>query len=294
MQTLLQEEYVILKQTLLQITLALPHIAKELPSLTHNVYGFGKRMVSGNRIGTPENLRHKLYDGIVDRKTEDETNPLLILPGFMQKRECLERVERYFGSNGHTGKTFVVDLPVHDGISLNAERLAEDIDYIKRNSGYQQVSLLGYSMGGVQARKVLQEDKSSIDNVVTLGAPHFGTLLATAAVNIEHRTRMVEHEFAMKVIQLFGMGGKCVEELRYGSAFLLELAKKDTDETLAKIINLYSKTDLIIIPYSSSILEGARNIEIESAYGIKGVGHQRLVFNQTLYRKIGELFEVRN
>ncbi len=281
----------LLEETFFQVLFALPHILKELPGLTYNVVGFTERMLAGNRRGMPDSQRYKMYDAVIERKSDDDVNPLLILPGFMQKRECLERVANYYGSNGHTGKTFVVDLPTHDGIALNAERLAEDIQYIKRNSDYEQVSVLGYSMGGVQARKVLQDDIDSIDIAVTLGAPHFGTLLASFVVGLEEKTRGFEHDLLVKASQLFGLGGKCIEELCYGSDFLLMLAKKDTAETLAKMINLYSKTDLVVLPHTSSVLAGARNIDIEQTYGIKGVGHQRLVFNDVLYRYIGEMLQ---
>jgi triacylglycerol esterase/lipase EstA (alpha/beta hydrolase family) len=123
-------------------------------------------------------------------------------------------------------------------------------------------------MGGLVARAWLRKHGAAkVARVITLGTPHHGTCLAS-----------------------FGLGLNAAQMRRAGTAeglecdWLRQLAASESAATRALITSIYTHHDNIIAPQTSSVLEGARNIELG------GVGHVALGRNrQVLARVMDEL-----
>jgi triacylglycerol esterase/lipase EstA (alpha/beta hydrolase family) len=102
-----------------------------------------------------------------------------------------------------------------------------------------------------------------VARVITLGTPHHGTCLAS-----------------------FGVGRNAAQMRRAGPgggvecAWLRELAATEDAATRALITSIYTHHDNIIAPQTSSVLAGARNIEMG------GVGHVALGRNRRVLARV--------
>ena len=105
----------------------------------------------------------------------------------------------------------------HDGnttssIQTYAAYLEGAVDVVKRETGAERVSIIAHSMGGVIARAYVQflKGHESVDKLLTLATPHFGTL-AWGAVS-DRVSDLGEHRVP-----------DCVAEMRPYSSFLWTL-----------------------------------------------------------------------
>ena len=111
-------------------------------------------------------------------------------------------------------------------------------------------------MGGLSTRYYIKylEGSSTVDDVVTLGSPHHGTTSS-----------------------YFGLFTAGAREMVPGSPFLNDLNSNDEtpdgNDTAAIVqyTSVYSSSDTVINPYTSSNINGARNEEIS------GVSHSGLL-----------------
>jgi triacylglycerol esterase/lipase EstA (alpha/beta hydrolase family) len=120
-------------------------------------------------------------------------------------------------------------------------------------TGAQKVVVVGHSMGGVVARAWLRHGGARYAaRIVTLGSPHFGSMLARFAPGANGA-------------QMRRGAGERPE-----SAWLRALADSESPATRALITSIWSHHDNMVAPQDSSFLPGARNIELH------GVGHVAL------------------
>jgi triacylglycerol lipase len=111
-------------------------------------------------------------------------------------------------------------------------------------------------MGGLSTRYYVKhlEGAHKVDDVVTLGSPHHGTSSS-----------------------YFGLWTEGAREMVPGSAFLNDLNSPDEtpngsdSSAIIQYTSIYSSADTVINPYTSSIINGAKNIEIS------GVSHSGLL-----------------
>jgi Palmitoyl protein thioesterase len=98
-------------------------------------------------------------------------HPVMVLPGFMSTAASTAILRKFVASLGYN---------VYDwGLGRNLGKiefvglLLERIDEIHQQTG-QQVSLIGWSLGGVFARQLAKERPDIIRQVITLGSPFAG------------------------------------------------------------------------------------------------------------------------
>jgi triacylglycerol lipase len=141
------------------------------------------------------------------------------------------------------------------------EPLAAQIDaYARTQFGSRRFDLVGFSMGGLVSRYYVQRlgGLEHVDHLVTLSAPHNGTVLANLIPSLGCR------------------------EMRPGSPFLQDLARDADKLTSVKFTSLYTPLDLIIVPQRSSEMPQAKNIRLTVA------AHPLMVLDKRCLRTVAE------
>lgn len=142
------------------------------------------------------------------------------------------------------------NLGPRDGIENMAERLTDLVQSIYRDTGGQQVSLIGWSLGGVYSREIAKRCPEVVRQVITLGTP------------------FKEFSVATPVEQLYRILSK---DRSYKNPDILERIKEPPPVPFTSI---YSKTDGVV-PWTFSIEDSSdmcENIEIPGASHL-GLGH---------------------
>ncbi|MEW6368333.1 MAG: alpha/beta fold hydrolase [Acidobacteriota bacterium] len=129
--------------------------------------------------------------------------------------------------------------------------LAEDLTRIMAAHPAGRIALVAHSMGGLVARSALRDPAlaARVGVLVTLGSPHNGTPLARIAP------------------------GRNARDMVPGSPFLNRLNEASLP---CRVVSLYTRADNLVFPYTASILEGARNIEMPL------MGHMGLLLDGTV------------
>jgi pimeloyl-ACP methyl ester carboxylesterase len=96
-------------------------------------------------------------------------HPVLLLPGFMGSEVTLIGLEMYLKGRGYAVQTWGLGRNVGFH-AKHANALAQKIRHMHHQSG-QQVSLVGWSLGGVFALYGAHEASECVRSVITLGSP---------------------------------------------------------------------------------------------------------------------------
>jgi pimeloyl-ACP methyl ester carboxylesterase len=119
----------------------------------------------------------------------------------------------------------------------------------------QPPSLICHSMGGLAARAWLRsqtDNDARVDRIITIGTPHFGTVLAKN--------------------QPFSMPFTNTQQMQRYSAWLGQLSREEPAGRYAKFTCWYSNCDNIVVPTSTAMLPGADNRLVTSE------GHVSMAF----------------
>ena len=84
-------------------------------------------------------------------------------------------------ADGYQPYIFGLPTPGTQDIALTAQALNTYADQVRAQTGAARVDLIGHSQGGLVARHYVKYlgGSSEVDAVISLGAPHYGTALAT-------------------------------------------------------------------------------------------------------------------
>ena len=96
-------------------------------------------------------------------------HPVLLLPGFMGSEATLIGLQIFLRSRGYAVQTWGLGRNVGFR-ALHATALEQKIRHLAHQSG-QQVSLVGWSLGGVFALYGAHQASECVRNVITLGSP---------------------------------------------------------------------------------------------------------------------------
>ena len=155
-----------------------------------------------------------------------------------------------------------IDLePLLGGIDDYAGSIDKALQSLCRESGKEQIIILAHSMGGLAARAYLRQYSSRrIAKIITIGTPHYGTVLANFAIGVNS-------------LQM-----RWNDDMRPGqpSDWLRSLASSEDAAKRALITSIYSLDDNIVAPQQSSHLTGAKNIELTA------IGHVAMVLHPTV------------
>lgn len=133
-------------------------------------------------------------------------------------------------------------------------QLVQRIDAALAATGASQVIVVAHSMGGLVVRAYLHAfGDSKIARVVTIGAPHHGSLYALV------------------------VPGVCMAQMRPGNPWLRALP---VAAAVPPMISLWSPHDSMVVPQTSSILAGATNV------AFPGIGHNALLRDGAIYARV--------
>lgn len=181
-----------------------------------------------------------------------EKGNVVIIPGYAGKYCNLATIAEFLNNKGYR----IIPVPKVNSTDKIEVIKNQIINYIKKHK-LNKLYFLAHSKGGLITKIILDENKDIFNNTIlafTIATPYKGTLFG----NINMRN---------------------VDELSQNSRIIEQLNKSNVANS--KIINIYSKTDDVIIPNESMYLKGAKaNIMIDE------LGHNRILENRDTLKVI--------
>jgi triacylglycerol esterase/lipase EstA (alpha/beta hydrolase family) len=143
--------------------------------------------------------------------------------------------------------------PVFGSIEDYRGAIGEAVAALKRATAQAPI-IVAHSMGGLAARSWLDANADAcVLRLVTIATPHDGTRLAAPA------------------------RGRNVAQMRHGSAWLGELARRDATTSRTQAVCFWSHCDNIVFPTRSATLPGADNRHLEGTPHVAMVYHPAVI-----------------
>jgi pimeloyl-ACP methyl ester carboxylesterase len=202
-----------------------------------------------------------VHRGLLISDVEAAGTPILLLHGLVDNRSIFTILRRHLRRRGF-GRVWTMNYQIlTSDVRTAARTLAETVEAICDQTGYERIHVIGHSMGGLVARYYAQKlgGDTRIHTIVTLGTPHRGTQAA----------RLVP-------------GGIC-RQLIPGSDIIGELAEP-APGCQTRFVSFWSDVDALIVPKQAAKIDhpdlSARNILV------RGVGHLSLPINRRVVHEI--------
>ena len=165
-------------------------------------------------------------------------HPILLVHGINDTSACFRKMQSVLQARGFDHVHAMDIIPSDASITLEAmgEQVMDGVRACQAATGTPTVDIVAFSMGALAARYALHhlEEQSSVQRrLVSLSGPHHGTLTA----------------------HLSWRAG--VRQMRRGSQFLRDLNASDSRSV--EVFSFWSPFDLVVIPATSSVVEGAHN-----------------------------------
>lgn len=192
------------------------------------------------------------------RPNSDRPGPVLVIPGFGDDEAMLADLVRRLRNSGR--ETTVVDLPGNATGDLRTQAQTV-LRYIEQATtrGADSVDLVGYSAGGLVAALAVLQDGGHVRRVVSIGTPFHGTAVASFA-----------DAYAPSACP------PACREMAPGSPLLEFLAAQNPALRGVPWLSIYSETDGVVQPPTSSVLDGAVNVAVQSRCRSDTVSHTLL------------------
>lgn len=204
----------------------------------------------------------------------DSSDPVVIVNGTFGPAFFYEPLAERLRHDDHEVFIFELTNLGTGDIAGTAQDLSAFVADVRARTGAEKVDLVGHSQGGLVARQYVKYlgGDSTVDSLVSLGAPHYGTAVANIA-------------------EFFG-AGNCLgivacQQMAVGSDFVNAL--NDGDDTIGAVryTNLYTSLDELVRPVENAALQdGATNLRIQSQCPFRPVAHVGLALDGTVYSGI--------
>lgn len=185
--------------------------------------------------------------------------PVILVHGYLSNRGYFRPMVRWLEARGVTN-VFVPDYrSVFSTIESGVATLHAEVERIFAGTG-QRVVLVCHSMGGLVARRYLQDHgEGKVARLVTIASPHHGTELAR-----------------------IGIGGHA-RQMERGSPFLDALARAEAAKPPSvPTLSIYTLHDNLVSPQETSRLGWARNV------AISGVSHVGILASREAFELVLE------
>lgn len=189
--------------------------------------------------------------GLLIGDVEAAGTPIILVHGVVDNRTIFTLLRRGLRRRGF-GRTVALNYsPLSMDIRTVARRLADLIEDVVRETGYERVHIVGHSMGGLVARYYVQRlgGDERVHTLVTLGTPHGGSSPARL--------------FPIPVSQQMKPGSDVIREL-----------DESAGGCRTRFLAVWSDLDQVIMPKRNARIVhpdlNARNVFV------RGVGHMSL------------------
>ncbi|MDR7281178.1 esterase/lipase family protein [Catenuloplanes atrovinosus] len=171
----------------------------------------------------------------------DGTEPVILIHGYNSSTDAWGPLTRRLIAAGYDAADIhPFGYDYRRSNVTTAARLADLVAEVRREHGAARVDLIGHSMGALVARYYARNlgGTGTVDDLVSLSAPHHGA----------------------RIFAICRFDAAC-RELVPGSAFLRALNAGDETPGDIDYRTFYSRCDLIVIPHTSALLDGAENTD---------------------------------
>jgi len=121
-----------------------------------------------------------LWPWLVSTAPRGDGHPVMVLPGFATSDRMTLLLRHFLSVLGY--RVFPWNLGWnfdHHSVGANGEHISREIDRIRDEAG-DDVSLIGWSLGGVIAREAARRNPVGVRQVIALGSPFAGDPEATS------------------------------------------------------------------------------------------------------------------
>ena len=184
-----------------------------------------------------------------------EQVPVVLVHGYLSNRGYFRPMVRWLEARG-VGPVFVPNYrSLFSTIERGVAELHAQIERIVGGSGRPRVILVCHSMGGLLARRYLQDHgEARLERIVTIASPHHGTVMSRLGI------------------------GPHARQMERGSAFLAALAEAELRAApRLPTTSIYTVHDNLVSPQDTSRLDWARNVAL-AGFGHIGVLASERVF----------------
>ncbi len=211
--------------------------------------------------------RYSMHDlpllerALITGDIEAAGTPILLVHGLVDNRSVFTLLRRRLRRRGFGRVVAMNYSPLTDDVRAAATQLAERVEQLCDETGYERLHVIGHSLGGLIARYYVQclGGESRVQTLVTLGSPHQGTLAA----------HLVPHPLA--------------RQLRPGSPIMSELAAP-APGCRTRFVAFYTDLDHLIVPAANGRVDhpdlSATNILTP------GVGHTSMPIRASVVHRI--------
>jgi pimeloyl-ACP methyl ester carboxylesterase len=188
--------------------------------------------------------------------------PIVLVHGIVDNRSAFAVLRRTLRRRGYGRITTVNYSPFTSDVRRAAEHLSRHVERLCDQTGYEQVFIVGHSLGGIIARYYVQRlgGDQRVNTLITLGSPHAGT----------HTARLLPLPVT--------------RQLRPESRLMSELAEPAQCRT--RFVAIYSDRDEVVVPSRSASLEHPDLIV--TRVRIHGVGHLSLLVHRDVVHTVAD------
>jgi triacylglycerol esterase/lipase EstA (alpha/beta hydrolase family) len=195
--------------------------------------------------------------GLLVGDVEAAGTPILLVHGMADNRSVFALLRRGLLRRGFGRVHSINYSPLTNDVRAAAEQLAEQVEALATETGYERIHVVGHSMGGLIARYYVQRlgGDARVHTLVTLGTPHQGTRVA--------------HLWPSQLCR----------QLRPGSDLMLEL-DQPAPHCRTRFVVYWSDLDQLMMPKSNASLVHP-DLDAED-HPMHRVGHMTLPIHPTV------------
>ena len=211
-----------------------------------------------------------LIRGLITEDINAAGRPILLVHGIGDNRSAFSVLRRTLRRRGYGRISTINYSPLTSDIRHAATDFGRHVERICDQTGYDQVFVVGHSLGGIIARYYVQCQGGDrrVHTLVTLGSPHAGTHLAR-----------------------FAPLWRVARQLLPGSALMRELAAP-APECSTRFVAIYSNRDEMVLPNRSARLDHP-DLSV-TRLAVPGVGHLALLVNGAVMHAVAGALVVRD
>ncbi|MGE4572807.1 MULTISPECIES: esterase/lipase family protein [Parachlamydia] len=195
-------------------------------------------------------------------KVVKEKTPILFLHGFADRSSAWIFYRWYFARKGYSVHFLNFGSPFHS-IEEYGARVKEKAEQIAKESGTDQLNIVGHSMGGLVASYYATDlaPAASVKKIVTLGTPLVGTKVASLGV-------------ALRL-------GKCTKQMLFQSPFVLDQNQKN-EASKTQFYHFAGVGDLFIQPNDSALGLNRNATHVN----FRGMGHISFLYSRRALKQV--------